>query len=297
MRGGSTATSWHRALHPLTRLARGLVAAGLLTTGVAAIGVVPATGDPEPGIRQVGTLKFSPEDQSASIQPNGRLVLDSATRHGFRIYDKAGATQVSAFDLDSFADGPSVELPTESFRTQAGIVSPPVAFGGGRLYIADTGGWVTAIDEASLQVVNQFPGPLPNQSFGHDESKRLSADGQRTPSGSDPVRLGAIAYWPATAKLSRAKLLVLTDTTISDVERPNIVQLAQWDAETGHEDWATSLSACRSGRGSQQSKYGLGLAVSTPPYQPDVAAQCRRFRDSDKWAATAVGRFLERWHK
>ena len=144
-----------------------------------------------------------------------------------------------------------------------------MAFGGGRLYIADTGGWVTAIDEASLQVANQFPGPLPNQSFGHDESKRLSADGQRTPSGSDPVRLGAIAYWPATAKLSRAKLLVLTDTTISDVERPNIVQLAQWDAETGHEDWATSLSACRSGRGSQQSKYGLGLAVSTPPDQPD----------------------------
>src|SRR5205823_7872053 len=36
------------------------------------------------------------------------------------------------------------------------------------------------------------------------------------------------------------------------------------------EEWAPCGGAWPTGRGSQQSKYGLGLAVSTPPDQPDA---------------------------
>lgn len=95
---------------------------------------------------------------------------------------------------------------------------------------------------------------------------------QRRPVSNIPVRIGALEFFPTDSE-GGGKLMVLTespnDGTIP-VEGPQVVALSQWDAETGFEDWVAHLDACRSGRGPQKPKYGLGLSVVGVPDQPEL---------------------------
>ncbi|MDQ3757026.1 MAG: hypothetical protein M3394_04170 [Actinomycetota bacterium] len=230
---------------------------------------------------EVARIPFAAATEHSGGSKGGKVVLDVPRRLGFRFVQATDGGvegfRISSFELDTYEEGPTATFRGDYSRA-GGALGPPVAIGGGTIYVVDAQNRLWVIDELSLALRAMHPAPLASQDtnagtrvfspgdMATDLSSQVAA--RRTPLGVYQ-RIGAIAYLPPTPQAPHRRLLLLTESidvgSVGAPENPNPVALTQWNADTGAQDWTAFLNACRAGRGKAVSKFGMGLALSSPP--------------------------------
>lgn len=253
---------WRNALRVMVAL---VAAVTLVLNGPVAFGQASESTEPlsAEGVEEVGRI---PYEVNHVFGLSGGMVLDSKTRNGFLFEREASTTHVVRFDLDTLKRTGSVESPVQFLQDSAtdnSLLEPPRAVGGGKLFVVSRDKMsVLVFDQTTLEFVDELPGPTAPLST----SWLLTSAGSATEREATGAASGvtALAYRPPADDLDRPKLLALTggfrDAAGSDL--PQTVALAQYDIETGEEEWVARLDACRRRPGSGISKYGYGLGLS-----------------------------------
>lgn len=230
------------------------------------------------GLTEVARVPFPPDpDDFSTIR--GRLVIDSESRRGFRLYRNpdTGELTIWALDLDTLADGARVDVPNFP-------ASPPIKFGffaaagGGRLFAVDEVGWVHVMDQATLERVGFWPSILPPPSGStvsvlEREQEQQARRNELPRSVVHPLvalpghRITAFEWVPALDGSGGGELLIVSHGYVNEVDVPfSVLTLHRWDAETGEEIATTRLSGCAGGRGfGNETRASTGIALANRP--------------------------------
>jgi hypothetical protein len=256
--------------------------AAALAALVAVLASIVVAGAPEARsageLTEVGRVAFPPDpDEFSAIR--GRLVIDSGSRRGFRLYRNpdTGELTVWGLDLDTLADGARIDVP--------GFPAAPAlkygfhaTAGGGRLFAVDEVGWVHVFDQASLHRVDLWPSILPPPSGStvsvlQREQEQQARRSELPRSAVHPLvalpghRITAFEYVPALDGSEGGELLTVSLGYVNEVDVPfSVVTLHRWDAATGQEISTTRLSGCAGGRGfGNETRASTGIAVANLP--------------------------------
>lgn len=226
------------ARRPVPSISRALLSTLIL------VGLLPGLAQADEGLRKLDAgLELKEQNGRFPTGFTGafQLVVDTPARRGYGIFSLSGGTLVRPFDIDSLrpvADGDlridekvlpgSVKLDESGRR----ILLPfgdrirdslPFSFKG--VVVVDVG-------DDNLGVLARWPAPVGAVVSGTTAM---------------PILAGTYYYSPPGG---RPKLLLLYEEAIWDQAIVpklinNLVFVAQWDAESGQQDWAYRLGACR----------------------------------------------------
>ncbi|HVL80307.1 MAG TPA: hypothetical protein VM840_01790, partial [Actinomycetota bacterium] len=217
---------------------------------------------------------MAPTDADASVSANGSLLLDRQRRIGYQVFAlRAGTTAVQSFDLDTLSPVQSRTFPfsiaTPRTAGASGEFIQAIDEVTGRLYFGFLAlgvfGGVVAIDGPTLTQLNRFrreDAPPTPASSGLCTSVNSCVP---SPAGVVPAVAG-LEVTPSRLTGTSSKLLLLMEEPKPPGTENNVnaVWVAQWDSETGKQDWIYRVGAC----GSYQlpshpvSRYQLGLFQS-----------------------------------
>ncbi len=268
-----------KSIGPAARLAWGFVAAliAIAMTGT------PARSAPE-DLEIVGGLDLDiPDDVNPTLWgPNTDLIFDSANRRAFHVMRANTGTIARVIDLDTHRI--IAERRFESGEMGQGPMTPQSTAGNsvewihtidpetGRLFIAyqSGGGFagVLALDGATLDTIAQFPQEI----VTYDPPELDPADPQvpcaavtclPQPPTVQP-QLVSLSFVPAVLTGLRDKVLLLMQDGFwppGTDNNGNIAWIAQWDAETGRQDWIYNIRACSNARypGRSRGNFMLGM--------------------------------------
>lgn len=253
------------------RIVWGLICAALTVVLVG----IPAVSA-EPSLQKSGTLDVAlPDGAIDGVTANRYLMFDAPNRRAYQLFTMEDfSIRMRAFDLDarkligeeSYPFGSMGAGPAAPNDLKSGPWVHAIDHESGILYVGyrdpntSNFGGVVAIDGKTLEILHDFPREPLTLGIDPDNPGCLSSSCQPQAPQVTPLLRGMSFVRPELSGGPPKLLLIINEFTPPLAERNNgIMYIAQWDAESGRQDFMYQIRACSNSRLHPGLEYPIGV--------------------------------------